>query len=84
MTNGWFKNDRPLWLPEGSIRALITLMLIGTLCVLLTANIVYDIDKDRFHASLNVIEVLAATAFGYYFSTRNGQKSGVPAQRQGQ
>ncbi len=81
---GWFQEDKPLWLPEGSIRALITLMLIGTLCVLLIANIVYEIDKDRFHASLGVIEALTGAAFGYYFSTRNGQKSGGPAQRQGQ
>ena len=45
-------------------------MLIGTLCILLVANVVYDIDKDRFHASLGVIEALAGTAFGYYFMAR--------------
>ncbi len=83
MSNGWFRYDKPLWLPEGSIRAMITLMLIGTLCVLLTANIVYEIDKDRFHASLNVIEVLAGVAFGYYFNSRNGRGSRASNGKQG-
>ena len=75
MTDGWFQKDKPLWLPEGSVRALITLMLEGTLCVLLVANIAYEIDKDRFHASLSIIEALAGVAFGYYFNQRSGRQS---------
>lgn len=74
MTDGWFQKDKPLWLPEGSVRALITLMLIGTLCVLLVANIAYEIDKERFHASLSIIEALAGVAFGYYFNQRGGRQ----------
>ncbi|MCP4365265.1 MAG: hypothetical protein GY800_08205 [Planctomycetes bacterium] len=86
MTDGWFQPDKPLWLPEGSIRAVITLMLIGTLCMLLVANIVYEIDKDRFHSSLSIIEALAGAAFGYYFNTRNsnGGGSGMAAKGQEQ
>ena len=86
MTDGWFQRDNPLWLPEGSIRAVITLMLIGTLCMLLVVNVAYDIDKDKFHASLGIIEALAGVSFGYYFNTRNthGGRSGMAAKGQGQ
>ncbi len=82
----WLQNDKPLWLPEGSIRAVITLMLIGTLCVLLIVNIAYDIDKDKFHASLGIIEALAGVAFGYYFNMRNGSgnRPGTAVKRQEQ
>ncbi len=62
---------------------MITLTLIGTLCVLLIANIAYDIDKDRFYASLAVIEALAGAAFGYYFNSRNGQGSRASNEKQG-
>lgn len=74
MTDGWFQKDKPLWLPEGSIRALVTLMLIGTVCILCVANITHDIDKDKFHASLAILEGLAGAAFGYYFNQRNGRQ----------
>ncbi|MCP4365267.1 MAG: hypothetical protein GY800_08215 [Planctomycetes bacterium] len=84
MTNGWFQSDKPLWLPEGSIRAVITLMLIGTLCMLLVVNVAYDINKDKFYASLGIIEALAGAAFGYYFNTRNtnGGRSGMTVKGQ--
>lgn len=76
--NTWLDRTQPLWLPKGSVRAMMALMLVGSLCTLCLANVVYDIDKDKFNASMHVIEGIACTVAGYYYRKRNDIPTEAP------
>lgn len=56
----WFTSDQPLWVPEGTVRALLTLMLVGGLLAL------YIVGKNPPDS----IVAMAGTAFGVYFGAR--------------
>jgi hypothetical protein len=50
----------PLWMPRGSVRAILALMLIGTMCVLVIAN----------RIDVAVFAGLAVVALNAYFEGR--------------
>jgi hypothetical protein len=53
-------NEQPLGLPQGSVRAILTLMLVGACIAAAFLN------KDAF----SVLSPLAGAGIGYYFSKR--------------
>jgi hypothetical protein len=59
--------NEPLGLPQGSIRAIITMVLIGALIALVFLG-----------KSSSYLEVLASAAFGYYFGTRGKETLDTP------
>lgn len=74
MLSDYLHKDKPLWMPEGSVRALLALGFVFSLLLFVFVGIFYNIDKDRFHMGLSVLEGLGGMAFGYYFGQRqNGQ-----------
>lgn len=54
--------DEPLGLPKGSVRAILALVLVATVCV----AAVMKIDVPA------LVESLATAAAGYYIGTRSG------------
>ncbi len=64
--------NEPLGLPKGSIRAIITLLLLG----MLGMTIFYDVDSS----SMAVVAGLAGTSVSSYFGSRretNGNDNGA-------
>jgi hypothetical protein len=59
--------NEPMGVPQGTIRAVITMVLIAALIVLIFLG------KESSY-----IEVLASAAFGYYFGTRSKETNEVP------
>lgn len=51
---------QPLWMPRGSVRALLALMLVGTMCVLVITG----------RIDVAVFAGLAGVALNAYFETR--------------
>ena len=64
------KREEPLWMPAGSVRAIITIMLL----IMLGMTIFYDVGE----ASMAVIAGLAGTAITSYFNSRqdNNKENG--------
>ena len=71
--SGWFQSDKPLWLPEGSVRALLVMMLVGTLCTVVVSHIVWGTDLKGLGDALVTLRDLAVAAFAYYFGARSSQ-----------
>lgn len=59
--------NEPMGLPQGTVRAAITMILIIALVVLVFMG-----------KTSSYLEVLASAAFGYYFSQRAAETSGTP------
>ena len=51
MTNGWFQKDKPLWLPEGSVRALLALGPTAVLLAIVLGRALGYIEQDAFSAT---------------------------------
>lgn len=62
-----FNFNEPLGLPQGSVRAIITLLLILAVIFMAFTGVVSEF-----------IISLAAAAFGYYFGTRGTETAAVP------
>jgi len=60
------KNKKPLWLPEGSIRAIVLLMFVGTIC--------FDAVWGKQVVDVKDFISLVTLAMGYYFGTRKVSK----------
>ena len=62
-------------MPEGSVRAILAIGFVLGLLIYVFIGVFYNVDKDRFHMGLAVLEGLAGMAFGYYFGAkqRNGE-----------
>lgn len=74
--NDWLHKDKPLWMPEGSVRAILAIGFVLGLLVYVFVGVFYNVDKDRFHMGLAVLEGLAGMAFGYYFGARQSASGG--------
>lgn len=59
--------NEPMGFPQGSVRAIITFVLILALVVLVFMG-----------KTSSYLEVLASAAFGYYFATRSSETSSTP------
>lgn len=59
--------NEPLGLPQGTVRAIITIVLIVALIALVFMG-----------KTSSYLEVLASAAFGYYFAQRAAETSGTP------
>ena len=55
-------NKEPLGLPEGSVRAVVLLMLVGTVC--------YDALFGSHAVDVKDFQSLVTLVIGYYFGTR--------------
>jgi len=58
------KELRPLWMPRGSVRAILVMTLLATVCYALLTGLFEDVPP--------AINTLLSVAFGFYF----GQKAG--------
>lgn len=59
--------NEPLGMPQGTVRAIVTLILILALVALVFMG-----------KTSSYLEVLASAAFGYYFAQRAAETSGTP------
>ena len=71
----WFSPDKPLWLPEGSVRGLLILGLTGAVIVVILKSVVLSTDIP-----LNVEKLLSALLPAIvllikdYINSRNGSQ----------
>ena len=58
-------DKQPLWMPAGSVRSIIALILVSAV----VAAIFYELPAE----AIAVLNGLAGTAVGYYFASRPGE-----------